>query len=157
MKRIFVANLILVFTLFLLACSISYELRIVNASSADLEVRYKIKKTGSFDEPYLMSIEDWQDQNTWWKFWRKTDWYLLPKDSYKTDETNLERTILLKPNQVLRFETSNWNPISAEKGNLFDVTEIKLSGINGEVTYSGNLIYKQFVKEDESVFSQIYK
>ena len=58
----FASAVILMFVLFLSACSFGYEVVIVNESDKPIQIRYKISEKGQFDQPMVKVLEDWNER-----------------------------------------------------------------------------------------------
>lgn len=153
LKLIFVLTL----TIFLSACSFSYDIVIINGSDKPIEVIYKMNEKGQFDEPYAKSVEDWKTQKSIKRFWTKeTTWQKLSSDNFKTDLERRERTVSIAPHQMIQIESGNYNPISEEYGDLTNIAELKIKSANGEIAYRGRLLLSQFDK-DGYTFIKTYK
>ena len=156
MKQLKITAFLLV-TIFLTACSFFYSVIIVNDSDEAIEIHYKIGEKGGFTEPMTMSLEDWKSQNSLRRFWTEEKaWQNLPETEYHTDLETRERTIKIPPRQIVRIEHGNYNPISEERGDLTGIAELKIVSANGEISYKGNLLLKQFEK-DGFAFIKTYK
>ncbi len=148
---------LLTIAVFISACSISYDIVVINDSDQPIELLYKLNERGQFDNPYTKSIEDRNIQKSIGRFWTKEkSWQQLPETDYATDSEKHERTIKIAPHQVIRIESGNYNPISEEHGDLTDIIEFHIKSANGEITYHGKLLLDQFEKNGYT-FVKTYK
>lgn len=144
-------------TIFLSACSFSYDILIVNDSDKPIEISYKISEKGQFDEPMIKSVEDWNTQKSIKHFWTKEKlWQSLPENEYQTNLETRERIIKISPRQIIKIEVGDYNPVSEEYGDMTDIIELKIISPNGEINYKGKLLLKQFEK-DNYTFIKTYK
>ena len=148
-------TVVLIIVGLLSACSFSYDVLIVNRSNEPIEVRYKIKENSGFDEPQVKSVDDWDLSKSVSRFWtEEVPWRSLAKDQFHTDVG--ERIITVQPGEVILVEHGNYNPISEEKGDLTEITELRIISSTGEVSYKGKLLLDQFEK-DGYTFIKTYR
>jgi len=148
---------LLILTIFLSACSFGYNIVIINDSEQKVELYYKIKADEAFDDPHIKSLEDWKLQKSIRRFWtEEKPWGKLPETNYETNLETRERKITIEPHQVIQIESSNYNPITEEYGDLTSIIELKIKSANGEITYQGKLLLSQFEKDDYT-FSKTYR
>ena len=147
----------LTMTIFLTACSFHYEIVIVNDSGVPIEVHYKISEKDGFNDPMTKSVEDWKARKSISHFWtEEIPWQNLPETEYHTNFETRERTVKILPGQIVRIEFGNYNSIGEERGDLTGITELKINSPNGEVSYKGKLLLKEFEK-DGYTFIKTYK
>lgn len=147
----------LIVAVFLTACSFGYDVVIVNDSDELIEVRYQLNEKDGFDEPSTKSVEDWTTQKSVRRFWaEEKPWQNLPETEYETDFKTRERTIKIPPRQIVRIEHGNYNPISEESGDLTNIAQLKIISPDGEISYKGKLLLKQFEK-DGYTFIKTYR
>lgn len=132
---------------FLVACTAEYRLEVVNHSAEPLTITYKIKEGGYFDEPKILSIEEWK------KF--EAEPKPLAADAYTTNAENRERTVTLPPNTAVILERGIWDP--DRKGGMMQTVDIKLTGASGTATYSGENFYKNLNKEGGQTYTIEYR
>jgi len=146
----------LTFTIFLTACSFSYDVVIINNSDKPIELRYKITEKGQFHEPLIKSVEDWNAQKSIRRFWTEERPWQHLRNEYETNLETRGRIIRIAPRQVIQIETGHYNPITEEYGDLTDIIELKINSSNGEIAYKGRLLLNQFEK-DGYTFIKTYK
>lgn len=156
MKQLKIMAFLLV-AFFLTACSFGYDVVVVNDSDEFIEVRYQINEKGGFSEPSVKSVEDWATQKSVRRFWtEEKSWRNLPETEYETDFEARERTIRIAPRQIVRIESGNYNQVSEESGELTGIAELKVVSADGEISYKGKLLLRQFEK-DGYTFIKTYK
>lgn len=138
--------------LFLGACSVNYRLEVVNYSAQPLTITYKIKEGRQFQNLYVTSVEDWKSLKD-----PKESKSLMPADAFTTNMEKRERTVTLPPNQVVVLEEGNYH--RQREGGMMNTVEIRLSGVNGELNYSGERFYENISQENsaENVFTIVYR
>lgn len=132
---------------FLSACTAEYKLEVVNHSAQPLTITYKLKEGGRFDEPEIMSIEEWKKVESEPK--------PLAADAYSTDAENRERILTLPPNTAVVLERGIWD--TDRKGGMTQTVDIKLSGASGTATYSGENFYKNLNKDGGQTYTIEYR
>ena len=143
--------------IFLSACSFGYNIVIINDSDKPIELRYKIGEKGQFDEPSIISLEDWKTQKSIRRFWtEEKSWQKLPENDYETNFETRERVVRIAPRQIIQIEAGHYNPVTEEYGDLTGIIEIKINSANGKIAYKERLLLNQFEK-DNYTFIKRYK
>ena len=156
MRQAFLALLFLC-TLAFAACSYSTAFVVVNDSDNPIQVQYTIKRRpgplSSTETPVTIAASHVRNQY-------RSEWRSLSAGEYQTSQTEQEITVTV---QVASHEalwvTSMFHYFGDDDPNdvaSWPVTKISLTGVNGEMTFSGDKARKAFQYATRVLYTLTY-
>ncbi len=153
MRRILLAVLLISVSL-LAACSYMADFVVVNESDEPIEVRYKVGETSI--DPFAVNGKPAtlpaSRLNASDRQWRE-----LPPAQYAFNRESRRVTAPLMPGEGLRVtRQKDWG-----EGTIieikFPVEEINIRGAHGELTLTGDQVYKSFVIQSQTLCTLTYR
>lgn len=133
---------------------------IVNGSTDNITVRYKIKKheidnlSGNVTLPIRPAVKKTTELG------KQTAWNDLNPSQYALDPAARTVTVSVAPGDALRIEHRNLvdgPQDDAHQAADFDIEEIRITGNRGEVNLTGEQARVSFIPESKSLYTITYR
>lgn len=155
--RSILLTLIIVFSLTSAACSYTTDFFVVNASESPIEIRYKVKSPPHAPQPleFVPAIKlsaRLEDR-------KKEDWKDIAADRYQIDQATRTVTVKLLPQEALFVGKvfHYFGPDDADDLKSFPIEEMNVSGVVGEMKFSGKQLLKAFSKQSVMLYTLSYQ
>src|SRR5262245_32849099 len=164
MKRIFITALLFA-VVFQSGCSFRFYYVVVNSSNDPITIEYRFKKLPNaeerkkngltdpeyfFIEPGLKRLVELKDKSIAWR--------TAPENQIFRNAAKGELKITIPPGEVLQAYSDSGEAISYKGGaKNFPISDIRLAGSSGQMSFEGDLVIKQFSKLEGTIYQIQYK
>ncbi len=162
MKRIFAASTILIYCLFLQACSYSVDFVLVNESDTTVEIEYLIEGVGSGSGTEQLKISDRFIPKTmsfgkWDSSHERDDWTPLGSNEFKVDLDRGTIKIRIPPRTALRLAEVSDSVFFGDGYRNFELKELEVRGLYGNIKFEGVQLFRQFNEKSRYSYFISYK
>ncbi|MBS1795978.1 MAG: hypothetical protein JSS81_19160 [Acidobacteria bacterium] len=149
MKQFAVLLIVVVYGLFLAACTYVARFGVANRSGEPLEVEYVIAPNAAAPDdpavaPFKINLVDFDSWNG------QTNWRRMLPDEYVYDKESRRFLIRLQPDEAVQIVEE---PASGEdRYPNFKIASLRIRGVHGAIEYAGADFYRQFDKSGFNYF-----
>ena len=148
MRKLILVAVIIV-SVFLIGCSVSTDLAVINLSDRPVEIKYRFKEFPGGFYPQKPATKAHAEID------RDYAWRELPVEQYLVDSESRTITVTLAPKTALLV--GRFNGLGIPTADQFALSEIVMRGAYGTVILHGEQLRKSFAEEVTQVSSIKYK